>query len=340
MIRRLISATLLLMLLVCVVMPLRAEDPGVIILVEGKQESFDRPLLLRGQVLIWIRDFERLGWGKVNIADDGEIVLEREGLSISFFPGRKTALINKLAVEMPFAPLKISDRLLVPLHFTARALGYSCSTAQAVVVDIKQLPKASAPASPDAVAAQGRITGRILYNSKAVPGVKLRLVGEDEKFLPGISAVSDQSGRYEFRQLPAGTYRVYSYIGDNPDYFNRWTDWVRLDKNAGAEADDLVLGRVVVPVSPRIGEKLVLREGKGTFSWSACPGAAKYELSIVDPASGRVLLSHETKTASANLRLELRQGRTYQWRIQALDAGGDYLGGSPGKGGEAWTFQL
>lgn len=116
--------------------------------------------------------------------------------------------------------------------------------------------------------------------------------------------------------------------------------WVRLEKNAGAEADDLVLGRVIVPVSPKIGEKLVLREGKGTFLWSVCPGAAKYELSIVDPANGRMLLSHETKTASAALRLELRQGRTYQWRIQALDAGGEYLGGSPGKGGEAWTFQL
>ena len=186
--------------------------------------------------------------------------------------------------------------------------------------------------------ALGAIRGRVTYDGAGVAAIHLRLVGADGSFVPGAGATTDQQGDYEFRNVAPGAYRAYAYAGDNPLYFNRCSRLTRTRRHASVA--DLELAAVLEPQEPRPAATLA-GDADVTFRWTECRGATGYELTVSDEASGDEVFSvHVTAPFARAPAARFISGHEYHWQVRATGPGGAFLGGSPGAGGEPWSFRV
>ncbi len=130
---------------------------------------------------------------------------------------------------------------------------------------------------------------------------------------------------------------MYAYVGDNRDYFNRQTGPIAVGK-AVVSAPPLAMGRVLHPVRPAPQERVEARDA-ALFEWTGCPGASRYELSVVDPMTREEVVFRLTSEPSAEAAAPaFIPGRLYHWQVLALSDSEDFLGASPGAGAAPWSF--
>jgi len=293
-------------------------------------------LKAHGTILVWVRDLEQSGLTRATFdARTQTLTLARGNVRLAMRIGSQTAYLNALPVRVPAPARIIGGRGMVPARFALDALGL-----HDVVVAGEPPRRARAEERDTAAQGQAVIQGRALYAGRPQPGVVLRLVRADDfTFLPGLRARTDKNGRYRFSEVPDGAYRVYAYVGDNPGYFNRATATIQV-AGRPVEAQDINLGRMLEAVDPPSGATLSGARDM-VFTWSPCPQATRYHLSVVDPATNEEVFSAEVATPYAAVDLSrMSAGCDYEWRVTATDASGAFLGGSPGSGVEPWRFGL
>lgn len=186
----------------------------------------------------------------------------------------------------------------------------------------------------------GAVSGKVVFGGLPLPDVVLRLVRDsDSSFVPGVTARTDRRGSYRFTEVPAGRYRVYAYVGDNPDYFNRETAAFAL-RDGEVVAPTIAMGRVIRPRRPLPGARVPSAE-RLSFEWTPCPGAARYEFTVTDPETHEEVAFEVVTTPTVTIPgSALTLGRRYQCQVLALTGNGEVLGATPGRGAPPWLVTI
>ncbi len=323
-----------------------------LLLIDGKLAEVGNMEIARGQqVMVWLREFEKLGWGTVQAGNSPEkTVLKAKSITLTFSKGQSIALVNSLAVQLPIDAYLRDGKLMVPLSFVAKSLGYTFELSNRPVATVTTTP-------PPAPSKTNGIRGQVLYNGEGTQGIKIALVDPDYNTIKGFQAISNDNGEYAFDSVPNGRYLAYVWVGHNPDYFNRVSEEVEISDGKTAHLKPIDLGRIIHPVRPKAGEA-VAETGKIVFEWSQCSGATAYTLVVTkqvaeddktpltttasgEKASPAPLISLTTKQARAEVvTKKLSPGVTYVADIEARGADGRFLGGTVGSGGKIWTFTI
>lgn len=313
--------------------PADAPASDVLLIVNGKLVEAEQIEMQRGtQVMVWVREIERLGWAKIEPGRPDQVSLKNNNVSLTFTKGQGIALVNSLAVKLPIDIYMKDNRMMVPLSFVAKAFGYDTDISNKTVVNITTTIIEEITTN--------RISGKVLYNGKGVKGVTIRAVDTSFTVINDASAITDANGYYQIKNLPDGKFMAYAYTGDNPQYFNRASNIVALNNGQSVEVEALPLGRILTPKSPASGSKNISLSKKHVdFSWSPCEGAASYELVLKVAGAKNAVTTLKTAKAEAKLSSSaLKSGIKYEIQVSALNAGGEYLGGTAGAGGTPWTF--
>lgn len=319
------------------VRPLDDTQPDTLILIDNKLVSIENmEMAPRGQqVMVWLRELEKLGWGTVLAGDVPEKTLfKTKGVTLTFIKGQSVAMVNSLAVQLPIDAYLKDGKLMVPLSFVAKSLGYDYELEMKPVASIStQLPPPPAKTNT--------IRGSVLYNGKGIAGIKVSLVDPDYNTIKGFQATSDESGVFVFEGVPNGSYLAYVWIGLNPDYFNRVSDEVTVNDGATGQLQPINLGRIIRPVKPKLGEAAVPANGKVTLEWTPCSGAVTYSVVITKFGTQDKVASAESPKPRIEIAAKsLVPGVEYAADIEARDADGRLLGGTVGVGGKTWTFKV
>lgn len=319
------------------VRPLDSTSQSALLLIDGKlAEISNIEVTPRGQqVMVWLREFEKLGWGTVVAGDSPEkMALKTKSLTLTFSKGQDVALVNSLSVKLPIDCYLRDGKLMVPLSFVAKSLGYSFELTTRPVVSILTSP-------PPTPLANNTIRGQLLYNDKGVAGVKVVLTDTDYNTIKGFMAVTDSGGNYVFDSVPDGRYLAYVWVGHNPDFFNRVSEEIEVKGGSTAVAKPISLGRIVHPISPKVDEVVSAPGGRIVFEWTPCPSATTYALVVTQVGTKEPLISLETpKPRVEVVTKRLTPGVTYVADIEARDSDGRFLGGTVGAGGKMWTFKI
>ncbi|MGQ9456554.1 MAG: stalk domain-containing protein [Armatimonadota bacterium] len=314
---------------------IESPSPQVLILVDGKPVEIESAQVQRGMhVMVWLRDLEKLGWGVVESSTSDQVTFRREGITLSFTKGESIAMVNSLVVQLPIKTYVRDGKLMVPLSFVAKALGFSYECAERPVAIITTSPSTKETTSLNTL--QGTVT----YNGKGVGGIVVRAVDPQFKVIRNAVARTDTNGDYKIEGLPDGTYIVYVYTGDNPGYFNRASPPVEAKGGGVSNVPSIRLGKVILPIKPKPGAVLSLRPGATLlFAWTSCEDANTYKLTIrkrnTDKIAFRASATKPSIEVPANA---LEIGNTYEVEITAENANGEFLGGTAGAGGKPWTF--
>ncbi len=198
----------------------------------------------------------------------------------------------------------------------------------------------SAPGSGSAQNRSGAVSGKVVFGGLPLADVVLRLVRDaDSAFVPGVTARTDARGSYRFAGVPAGRYRVYAYVGDNPDYFNRETTAFAL-REGEVVAPTIAMGRIIRPRRPLPGTRVPSAE-RLPFEWTPCPGASRYEFTVIDPETHEEVAFEAVTTPAAMIPGDaLTLGRRYECQVLALIGDDEVLGATPGRGAPPWSVTI
>ena len=194
--------------------------PSALLLIDGKMVEIETmEMAVRGQqVMIWLRELEKLGWGTVMAGDSpGKTVFRSKGVALDLHQRPERGDGELTTGAAPIDTYLRDGKLMVPLSFVAKSLGYGFELSMKPVASISTQPP------PPPVQANS-LRGQVLYNGKGVAGIKLALVDPDYNTVKGFQATSDANGEYVFDGVPDGRYMAYVWVGHNPDYFNRVSD--------------------------------------------------------------------------------------------------------------------
>jgi len=317
--------------------PVDTTPSGALLVIDGKlAEVGIIEVTPRGQqVMVWLRDLEKLGWGTVQPGDSPEkTVFKTKSLTLTFSKNQSVALVNSLAVQLPIDTYLKDGKLMVPLSFVAKSLGYSFDVTTRQVASILTEP-------PPAPARNNGIRGQVLYNGKPIAGIKVALVDPGYNTVKGFQAVTDSAGNYAFDSVPNGKYLAYVWVGYNPSYFNRVSEEFELSGGATVNVKPISLGKIVRPIRPKVDEVLQAQAGKIIFEWSPCEGAQSYSLAVTKLGGKEQLVSLRTaKPRVEVVTKKLVAGIVYVADIEARDSDGRFLGGTIGSGGRMWTFSI
>jgi len=319
------------------VRPIDSSPASALLLIDGKLAQIDNiEVTARGQqVMVWLREFEKLGWGTVQAGDSPEkMVLKTKTITLTFSKGQSNALVNSLPVQLPIDCYLRDGKLMVPLSFVAKSLGYSFELNTRPVASILTSP-------PPPVPRNNGIRGQLLYNEKGIGGIKVVLVDPDYNTVKGFSAVTDSAGNFALDSVPDGKYLAYVWVGYNPDFFNRVSEEVELSGGQTVTVKPISLGRIIRAVKPKVDEVVSTDGGKIVFEWTPCAGAKSYSLVVTQPGSKDSLISLETTKPRAEVVTKrLMPGVVYVADVEARDPNGRFLGGTVGAGGKMWTFSV
>jgi hypothetical protein len=309
-----------------------AESPGdVLVVVDGKLVNAENIEVARGgQIMVWLRELEKLGWGAVDASAGEDIRFVGKGVTLSFTRGQGIARVNSLAVRLPIDTYSRDGRLMVPLSFVAKALGFEYEAAPKTVAMVRTSP------SPT----RNAIMGTVLYDGKPVEGVVVRAADADFTVVKNVMAKTDSAGKFLLSPLPDGRFMAYVYTGDNPRYFNRASELADLNGGQQAEVKPIAIGRVLAGEKPKSGSKVSLAKTRVEFAWTACPGAASYAVNIAaSDEAGAAYYGVSNKPSVSVASSKLTAGLRYVIRVSALNAAGESLGATADVGGEAWVFE-
>ena len=317
------------------VRPVGAPAPDVLLLVDGKTVEVESIQVQRGlQVMVWLRDLERLGWGTVESSSPDRVMFRGKGVTLSFTKGQGVAMVNSLVVQLPINVYLRDGKLMVPLSFVAKALGfqYDC-TERPVATVITEPPK---PASKLTNTLQGTVT----YNGSGVAGVIVRAVDPEFTVIKNAAARTDANGEYKIEDLADGTYMAYVYTGDNPAYFNRASSPIEARGGAVFQVQPMAVGKVLLPVKPKSGSELgPAQKGLAAIAWTACDQVAVYKLTIRKRGSEKVIYEVSTPKPDVSVPASLFvKGTAYEVQVRAENEKGEFIGGTAGPGGTPWTF--
>lgn len=312
------------------VRPAADTSSDVVLLIDGRHiEAAMVETLRGGQVMVWLRELEKLGWGAIEADPSGEVRFLGKSVTLVFTKGQGVAKVNSLAVRLPVDTYTKDGKLMVPLSFVAKALGFEYEAAPKTVVTIK----------PHHPAGMNSIVGRVLYNGKGVEGATVRLVDPDFAVVKNISAKTDAKGDYTLSPVPDGKFMAYVYTGDNPAYFNRASKVLDVGGGKQAQAEPLSLGRILAPLQPKPGSDVSLAKPQIEFKWAECPGAASYSFHI--GLVGKLVPDIDAKSQGPSVSIastRLEPGLSYYAEVTALNASGEFMGGTALPGGKQWTF--
>jgi hypothetical protein len=317
------------------VKPADESASAVLLMIDGKIIDVDSLQVQRGQqVMIWIRDLEKLGWGTVESIDSDRVLFKSKSVTLTFVRNKGVAMVNSLAVRLPIDTYTRNGKFFVPLSFVAKALGYRYDFALRLVASVDTTTPA------DAEKNRNTLRGKVTYGGVGVAGVVVRVVDRNFVVVGGASAKTDETGQYVISGLPDGEYMVYVYTGDNPAFFNRASKLVKVSGGETHSVDPISLGRIVTPLTPTIGdERVSLKNDSIIFKWKPIDKAVKYKIIILEPSSGKQIYSTEsTKPEVCVTASKFRPGTAYEAQVTALDANGEFLGGTAGLGGKPWRF--
>ncbi len=310
---------------------------NTLLLIDGKLAELENiEITARGQqVMVWLREFEKLGWGIVQAGDSPDkMALKTKKLTLTFAKGKSVALVNSLSVQLPINCYLKDGKLMVPLSFVAKSLGFSYDLATRPVATVLTTP-------PPAPAKNNEIHGQLLYNDKGIAGVKAVLVDPDYNTVKGFMSITDSNGNFVFDSVPDGKYLVYVWVGHNADFFNRVSEQIELSDAKTVTIKPIHLGRIVRPIKPKVDGVVSAPEGRIVFEWTPCPDATSYSLVVTQPESKDVLISLETTKPKAEVvTKKLTPGLVYSIDVEARGPNGRFLGGTIGAGGKMWTFTL
>lgn len=318
--------------------PISGSSAGAVLILDGKVIEAESLQVVRGrQVMIWIRDMEKLGWGTAESSASGETLFQAKGVTLSFTKNAGVAKINSLSVQLSVDTYLRDGKLMVPLSFVTKALGYEYDCSYKTVATILTT------FNPTPIMGTGlnSIEGKVLYNSKGIKGIKVRAADKDLNAVKGALVRTDSEGNYTISGLPDGEYAAYAYTGDNPSYFNRASEAVVVKGGVVARIRPIALGKIISPIKPKIGESISATNGKIGIAWETCEGATSYEITIEELGSNLAVL--ETAVAKPPLQVQadkLKRGVVYEIHITALDTNGDFVGGTAGAGATPWTFSI
>lgn len=308
---------------------------SVLLLVDGKVVEAESIELQRGpQVMVWLRDLEKLGWGKTEPGENGQVCFKGQGITLTFTKNEGVALVNSLAVKLPIDVYMSDTRLMVPLSFVAKALGYQYDYSYKSVATVSTSPIKPTPKPVNS------IEGTVTYNGKAAAGIVVRAANKDGYLVENVVARTDSTGGYALRNLPDGELMAYAYCADNPGYGNAASELVSLSGGQTVRAKPFFVARVLDPIKPKPGSKVVAAKGTAEFAWTPCAEAASYKLVVATPEGSPVFEATCHKPSFAIPTSKLIAGVTYRVSVSALNASGDYLAGTAGAGGTPWTFTL
>jgi len=314
----------------------------VILVVDGKVMNAGAIELIRGQqVMIWLRDLEKLGWGSISAEAGGQMSLAGKNVKLTFKKNQDTAMVNSLAVKLPISTYMRDGKFMVPLSFVSKSLGheYDCSYRPVAFVVTDTVPQNNPTAAQPKISVGNTLQGIVLFSNKPVSGVKVRAVDKDLMEIEGARATTDAEGKFTISNLPDGEYAAYVYTGDNPDFFNRATEVAALSGNQVFKLKPLALGRILSGVTPASGETATAVNGEIECSWAALDGIAEYRVSVKSLDGTEVAPQVRTKDSKAAIRADkLAAGTKYILEVTAYDPNGEFAGGTPGAGGKPWTF--
>jgi len=308
--------------------------PEPLLLIAGHPEASVELLPRANSVLIWSRDLERLGYATMTARPEG-VTLTRGTRILQFEAGRPTAKVDDQWVRLPTPAIEFEGQFMVPLDFVCHAFEIGYLREARLLVHLTS--PSIRPDRPDPNA-PGAISGRVMFAGKPAPGIVLRLVNAaDFHFVPDRRALTGPDGRYAFLGVPAGKYRVYAYVEDNPGYFNRVTDPVEVAEQT-VEAPDLELGRALQPLAPLTGPQPA---GEPiAFGWTPSPAAASYELTVTGPDGKVAFVRTVTAPVAAASATLFEPGREYRVQVIGKDAAGHFVAGTAGEGAAPWTFTV
>ncbi len=224
---------------------------SVLLIVDGKVITADALQLVRSQqVMIWVRDLEKLGWGTVDQSQPDRISFKGKNVVLTFTKGQDIAMVNSLSVRLAIDTYTRDGKFMVPLSFVAKALGYD--------YDLSIRPVALVTTSPAAapVRAGNALNGRVIYNGCGVGGAVVRAVTPDFTIIKNARTKTDADGNFRIDGLADGAYKAYVYKGDNPRYFNRDSEVVTLKGGRTAQLEEMSLGQILAPLNPKSGAKI------------------------------------------------------------------------------------
>ena len=329
------------------VRPVVTPTANVLLLVDGKLVELETIQIQRGQqVMVWIRELEKLGWGTVDSAAPDRTTFKGNGITLSFTKGMDTAMVNSLVVRLPIDIYMRDGKLMVPLSFVAKALGYQYDCTERPVATILTSP----PKAP--VKTTNTIQGKVLYNGEGAAGITVRAVDPQFTVVKNATVKTDANGEYKIENLPDGTYMAYVYTGDNPGFFNRASEQVEAKGGNTFDVQPIALGRVISPTMPKPGSAISLssqervgvrsvQKGMVEFAWSTCEGAAAYNIAIKKKGADKAVAEASVAKPEAHIPASLFvKGASYEAQVTAENAAGDNLGGTAGTGGKLWAFSV
>ena len=311
-------------------------QPPVMVVIDGKVVQVESARCMRGrQVMIWVRDLEKLGWGSVHPGQPQEVMFKNKNVTLTFVKGQSVALVNSLAVQLPVETYVRDGRLMVPLSFVAKALGYRYVTTYNVVAQIATSPLKVVEKGDNA------IRGQVVYNGVGVKGIIVRAADADFTAIQGALATTDEDGRYRIEDLPDGDYMAYIYIDDNPAYISRASETIAVSAGKTADLQPISLVLALTALKPKVGELAPVIQGFVGFAWTPCEGAVSYRLDVKKSGTDEVVATVTSDRAAAEIPADrFVPGVAYVARVTALGADGQFLGTTARAGGITWTFTV
>jgi hypothetical protein len=106
-----------------------------------------------------------------------------------------------------------------------------------------------------------------------------------------------------------------------------------------AHLKPIELGKILAPKRPEPGNRARPVDGWIALEWAKCEGAASYEVTISKKGTEEPLVTITSKEPKARVASDkLKPGTAYEVQVSALDAKGNFLGGTVGAGGSPWYF--
>ncbi len=311
-------------------------QPPVVVLIDGKVVQAQSARCVRGrQVMIWVRDLEKLGWGSVQVGQPQQVMFKSKNVTLTFVKGQSVALVNSLAVQLPVETYVSDGRLMVPLSFVAKALGYRYATAYNVVVQIIT--------SPGKVVEKGNnaIRGQVVYDGAGVKGIVVRAADADFTAIQGAVATTDDDGHYRIENLPDADYMAYVYIDDNPAYISRASETIAVSGGRTLDLQPISLVLALTALKPKVGQLAPVIQGVVKFAWTPCKGAVSYRLDVKESKSQEAVAAVTSDQAASEVPADrFIPGVAYEARVTALGTDGKFLGTTARAGGITWTFTV